>query len=280
MSFFQKSELTRYKPPATMIPKCGACGLLDQCQSPKMPVAGDGRKKVLLVGEAPGEKEDQQNKPFVGPAGRRLDWHLKGVGVRLFNDCWVTNSLVCRPPDNETPADLQIDACRPILLKTIQKLNPNVIVLLGRVALNSYLGPLWKDIGGMRSWAGQRIPLQKQNVWVCPTYHPSFIMREDNELLNDWYERHLRNAFDKTEKPWENGTPDYDNQIELVTNTEQAARKLRWMREQGGRISFDYETNCLKPDISLARIVTCSVCWNGQDTIAFPCHGEAIKEMG
>src|SRR5262245_43419820 len=88
-------------------PRCGLCGLLNKCQSPKMEVYGKGKNGILIVGEAPGANEDEQGIPFVGKAGRYLRGILHGLDVNMRNDCWLTNSLICRPPNNATPTSDQ-----------------------------------------------------------------------------------------------------------------------------------------------------------------------------
>jgi hypothetical protein len=98
-------------------------------------------------------------------------------------------------------------------------------------------------------------------------------------VLDLWFERHLEQAFRQEGRPWEE-VPDYGSQVLCVHDPDDAAEKLGWMRRQGGMTSFDYETNMLKPDSPDARIVSCSVCWEGKRTIAFPWHGKAKDVMG
>src|SRR5688572_528647 len=86
------------RPPT--IPKCGACGLLKGCKSPKMPVSGKGAKGILIIGEAPGRDEDIQGRPFVGATGEKLETTLRKLGVEMRRDCWLTNALICRPKAN------------------------------------------------------------------------------------------------------------------------------------------------------------------------------------
>ena len=91
--FFTLSESKQ--PTASKLAQCGLCGLYKHCLSPKMPPSGDGRKKILVVAEAPGENEDKQNTQLIGRAGQRLKFHLKQLGVDLHRDCWKTNAVIC-----------------------------------------------------------------------------------------------------------------------------------------------------------------------------------------
>src|SRR5690554_1278964 len=172
--FFPESTLIS-KPPLSLIPKCGACGLHKTCQSPKMPPSGKGRRKVLIVGEAPGAHEDEQGVQFVGKAGQFLQERLNELGVRMRTDCYITNALICRPPGNKIENKNAVDYCRPNLLRTLEEVEPHTVVLLGGTAVRSLVGALWKeDVGPLERWVGWNIPCTKPNVWICPTYHPSY----------------------------------------------------------------------------------------------------------
>ena len=167
--FFTADELSTVSPVASLIPRCGACGIYRQCKSPKMPVSGQGKQGVLIVGEAPGAVEDEQGKPFVGESGQLLRETLERLDVNVDRDCWVTNSLICRPPKNRTPTDKEIDYCRPNLINTIEEVQPKTIVLLGAVPVKSLIGWLWREqVGALGRWIGWRIPCQKLNAWICP----------------------------------------------------------------------------------------------------------------
>src|ERR1022692_2317444 len=100
MGFFNKTGVTSSKKPLALVPQCGSCGLYQTCLSPKMPVSGGGRRGILVVGESPGETEDRENTQFVGKTGNYLRSVLRDLDVNLDEDCWKTNSLICRPPGN------------------------------------------------------------------------------------------------------------------------------------------------------------------------------------
>ncbi len=277
--FFSSTEL-QSKKPAPKIARCGTCGLYKDCLSPKMPATGKGRKNILIVAEAPGKEEDARNTQLVGKAGQRLRQVLRKLGVDLDKDCIKTNAVICRPPDNETPENDQIVACRPNLLKTIQKNNPNVIILLGGTAVQSLLDDVWKEgAGTIGRWAGFCIPCQKPNAWIVPTYHPSYLERKSNKALDRLFKEHLKLAISQCRvKPWAE-PPKYKEQIEIIARPSKAAKIIREMERRGGPCAFDYEGTCLKPEWPGAEIVSCSVCWKGKKTIAFPWEREAIDAM-
>lgn len=272
------------KAPMSMLPKCGSCGLYKTCKSPKMPVTGQGRKKILVVAEAPGKDEDEHGIQLVGVTGQMFEDTLNKFDVDLRRDCWLTNALICRPPGNEIKTDEWIDYCRPNLIKTVEDLKPEVIILLGGTPVYSLLGWLWKeDPEGISRWAGFQIPSQRINAWVCPTFHPSYVMRsgkdrgeKTNPLVRMFYEKHLKAACKLKGRPWPDGPPNYKEQVTVLTSADEAARQLDKLRELGKPVSFDFETNMLKPDSDSSYVACCAVS-NGVTTISYPWVGEAVK---
>lgn len=274
--FFKRTELTQTLTGASLLPKCGACKLYLGCKSPKMPVSGQGRRKVMILGEAPGETEDDLGRPFVGRAGRHLREVLDKIGVDLDRDCWTTNALICRPPKNKTPTDNQVDWCRPNVQQTLRDLHPEVIIPLGKVAVRSLLGGLWRDdVGPMLRWVGWRMPCQALNAWVCPTWHPSFLIREENPVADRQFERCLRRAFKLKGRPWDE-VPNHPREVIVYHVAEAACPTIAALSHGDVPVAFDYETTTLKPEGPHARIVTCSMS-DGNATIAYPWHGEAVE---
>lgn len=275
--FFAGSVLAQSKPPPSLVAKCGACGLYKTCQSPKMPPTGKGKRKILVVAEAPGATEDETGTQLVGESGQLFRKMLKRYDVNLDRDCVKTNTLICRPPGNATPTDKQIGYCRPNLIKTINEVKPTTIILLGGPAVEAVIGWAWKEsVGPIGRWVGWNIPHQRLNAWICPLYHPSYLLRENNEALDLLYHRHLKKALSHTEVPWPNGTPNYKDQVECIMSPTKAAKAIRGFIERNRPAAFDYETNRLKPERSDSQIVCCSIS-DGKRTIAYPWHGEAIE---
>lgn len=279
MAFFKKTELamTRVGVEKTTA-QCSLCGLYRTCLSPKMKPTGQGQKKILIVAEAPGEDEDVRGIQLVGKSGQELIRCLARVGVDMRRDCVLTNALICRPPDNKIADNKMVDYCRPNLLDTIKAVNPETIILLGGVPMESLLGWLYKESSfTVETWAGWSIPAQRINAWVCPTWHPSYILRERNEVLTREFTRHLGLATRHEGRPWST-VPNYPSQVEPIISPAQAAMALRDFYSAGPRnFAFDFETATLKPESPHARIVTCSVS-DGKRTFAYPWHGETIQE--
>ncbi len=251
------------------IPQCGKCGLSQKCLSPRMEVGGKGKRRILFVGEAPGETEDHRGIPFIGVSGMYLRKVVENLGVDM-DDCWITNSIICRPQGNKIEQSM-IACCRPNLLKTIRQLKPNVIILLGGSAVESLIRGLWKqDMGGISRWVGWTIPLAEYGAWVCPTYHPAYLLRQDKDvILALTFKNHLKKALSLekiTPKPLD--LQKLESQIEIIQSHRKAEKRIWDLSKKSGILAFDFETSGLKPDRKKQRIVSISFCLDGKDTFA------------
>lgn len=279
--FFPESEALERKP-LSLIPKCGACGLFKSCKTPYMKFSGKGKKGIAIIGEAPGSDEDEKGRQFVGKTGRRLRDTLSKYGVNMIEDCFLFNALSCRPPRNYIKNEMMVEWCRPNVVKFIDETQPSTIILLGARSIKSVIGGFWRDdVGGISKWAGFQVPSHRPNAWICPTFHPSYVIREEerrNTVAAIWWERHLEAAVNLVGRPWtDDKVRDRTNEIKIILNPQQAAKSIRLMACFNRPIAFDYETNMLKPDSDQARIVSCSLS-DGKTTIAFPWHGNEVKE--
>src|SRR6202521_3198299 len=144
---------------------CIACPLhLTRIQA--VPGYGPVTARVMAVGEAPGENEDREGKPFVGAAGRLLTSLLEAVGLDR-RDIYITNIVKCRPPRNRDPEPIEVESCSHFLDEQIELLQPDVILLLGRHALTRLL----PSAGGISRLHGERLH-HNDRVFV-PLYHPA-----------------------------------------------------------------------------------------------------------
>ena len=167
---------------------CTACTL---CQSRTQTVFGSGAALAhwLVVGEAPGEQEDLQGQPFVGPSGELLDHMLFALGLtRSDSDTgepaarrvFIANTVKCRPPRNRNPGPEELAACEPFLLRQIELLKPRIILALGAFAIKALLRsdkPVGKLRGRLHSYQG---------VPVVVSYHPAYLLRQPLEKARAW----------------------------------------------------------------------------------------------
>jgi uracil-DNA glycosylase family 4 len=279
-ALFQMSEV-QSKAPISAAPKCGACGLYKKCKSPKMGYSGKGRRKILIIVDAPTNDDDQRGRYLTGTTGKRVQEALTKCGIDMLRDCWVTGALICHPGGVLKDAADMIDYCQPNLRNLIEELQPEIIIPLGMTAIKSLISMVWKDhdIGGMTRWHGWRIPCQKINAWICPTFHPTYLFFTKNPVPGMMFDNHIKAAATLDGSPWPDGFPDYEADIEVVMDVKRASRIIDKMIAKGGDVAFDFENNCLKPEPDHADIVCCSVCWEGKKTIAFPWHGEVVDAM-
>ena len=131
----------------------------------------------MIVGEAPGFNEDVQGKPFVGQAGKLLDTLLEGIGLRR-EDVYITNVLKCRPPQNRDPMPNEAAACAPYLSWQLKLVEPKVVIVLGRHALERLLpghGPISRVHGQM---------VERDGINYVAVYHPAAALH-NGSLVND-----------------------------------------------------------------------------------------------
>ena len=159
---------------------CTACKL---SESRMQTVFGEGPNQAdwLLVGEAPGQQEDRQGKPFVGRAGGLLTQMIRALD-KSREQVFITNTLKCRPPNNRDPLPDELKACEAYLLKQIELIQPKVMVALGRISAQALLKsdqPLGKLRGQVYQYGPNKIPL-------IVTYHPAYLLRQPGDKGKVW----------------------------------------------------------------------------------------------
>ncbi|MBN1423146.1 uracil-DNA glycosylase [Candidatus Fermentibacteria bacterium] len=158
---------------------CRACAL-HQTRRTAVPGAGNPNASLVMVGEAPGNQEDREGKPFVGPSGQLLRRLLNLAGI-ADDRYYLLNVLKCRPPGNRDPAPEEIDACRPFLDAQLVAVAPRLIVCLGRFAGREVLRRgdlLLRDMRGVVHRRG--------DAAVIVTYHPSALLHTDDYRVEAW----------------------------------------------------------------------------------------------
>ncbi len=154
--------------------KCKSCNL-STTRNNVVVAKGNPEAKMFIIGEAPGEKEDITGFPFVGRAGKMLDAVLESVDIDPLNDCYITNIVKCRPPENRRPSSSEIKSCISWLDTQIEYLKPAIVILAGSTAVEGYLGikePITKIRG---SW------VVKNGVKFMPIFHPAYLLRNPSK---------------------------------------------------------------------------------------------------
>jgi uracil-DNA glycosylase len=149
---------------------CVRCPL-HQSRTHAVPGEGSVPAKVFFIGEAPGGKEDALGRPFVGPSGRLLNGLLETAGLDR-QQVYITSCVKCRPPNNRTPHRNELDTCQSAWLnEQIDLVNPKIIVLLGRVAVQLLL----QDPRSLRQTHGEIVTRDGRRYLL--TYHPAVAFR-------------------------------------------------------------------------------------------------------
>lgn len=153
-----------------------ACNTCTQCPlsvTRHNVVFGVGPEKtpILFVGEGPGQREDEQGIPFVGPAGQLLDEMLSIIDLSREN-CYIANIVKCRPPQNRDPLQTEQDACIGWLRKQAALISPKIIVCLGRIAAMRLIDEGFRITRDHGRW------VQKGGIWFMAMFHPSALLRD------------------------------------------------------------------------------------------------------
>jgi len=146
---------------------------------------GNLKSNLMIIGEAPGQEEDEQGIPFVGRAGQLLNKMLLAINVDR-KDVYVTNVVPWRPPQNRTPTDQEILEFLPFLQKQIEIIKPKFLYLLGTTASKAILStPL--SLGKLRGkWYEYNTPNLGSPINVLVSYHPAFLLRSPNYKKEAW----------------------------------------------------------------------------------------------
>ena len=150
---------------------CTKCGLCEQRHNVVFGV-GNPQADVMFVGEGPGEQEDLQGQPFVGPAGKLLDDMLRIIDLSREHNCYIANIVKCRPPRNRDPLETEQDACIGYLRNQVALVKPRIIVCLGRIAAMRLIREDYRITREHGQW------VNKSGIWMTAIYHPSALLRD------------------------------------------------------------------------------------------------------
>lgn len=255
--------MRQQKPPLS---ECEKCCLDQQCLSPQMKWTGEGRKKILLLGEAPGKNEDEQGSQFVGQSGKLLREFLLENHIRMDKDCWKTNAIRCRPPNNRTPSLKEINCCKGFLHETLKELKPEKVFTFGKTALQAYMSGR-ESVTDVDKWIGRMIPDREWECWVYPMYHPAFLIRNGNDdVLFDIFFDQLAAAVEHK--------PDIStfapHVITQYKDPYSATIYLEGLLTYKGEVAFDIETIGISPYREGAKILSIAFSNGRSGATAFP----------
>lgn len=159
-----------------VVKSCKKCRL---CQNINNKVFGEGNKnaKIMFIGEGPGADEDIQGRPFVGKAGKLMNMAFEIIGLDR-NEVYITNVVKCRPPSNRNPEDDEASMCLNYLRNQVILLKPQIIVLLGNIALKNILGKEYGITASRGKW------VEKKDILYMPTWHPAALLRDETKKID------------------------------------------------------------------------------------------------
>lgn len=171
---------------------CTCCGL---CETRTQTVFGTGNKQTdwMVIGEAPGQQEDQQGLPFVGNAGLLLTEMLRAIGLNR-EEVFITNILKCRPPNNRDPKPEEAESCHGYLQRQFALIQPKIILAIGRISAQSLL----KTDEPLSRLRGK--PHTFNNTPVIVVYHPAYLLRSPTEKRKAWQDLQLAVLTHKNNK--------------------------------------------------------------------------------
>lgn len=160
---------------------CKNCNKCKLAQGRKNVVIGAGNKnaKIMFIGEGPGADEDLQGIPFVGKAGKLMNMAFAGIGINR-EEVYITNIVKCRPPMNRNPEKDEAESCSEYLKTQIELIKPEIIVLLGSVALKNILGEEYGITKARGTW------IEKDGIKYMPTFHPAALLRDETKKIAFW----------------------------------------------------------------------------------------------
>jgi DNA polymerase len=160
----------------TKCENCTDCVLNESRQNIVFSDGNPETAKILFIGEAPNETEDEIGKPFVGRAGKLLDEFLEEAGISRQDDLYIINTVKCRPPENRIPTDVEKSMCQKFMIAQIEIMNPKAIIFCGATALKSFRDEKKIQISKIRGkWFN--VTINGKEYKAMAIFHPSYLMR-------------------------------------------------------------------------------------------------------
>ena len=226
--------------------RCTDCGLYRTAQSICLMGQGPMPNKVMIIGEAPGHREDDINKPFSGACGAELDELFVKFSYPR-SQIYITNVVHCRPPRNRKPKPSEVKACMKWLKMEIEKVNPKFILLLGATAMKAF--PEIEKNGSVTETRGRWFEMDDRNIMV--TFHPGAILRDDRKqpIFETDIQKFLTTA--KMGKlPREKGL-----NFRIAKTKKDISECLEDLENTSSYVSFDIETSGLSPFLDNPKII-------------------------
>jgi len=253
---------------------CKKCTLSKNAENPFIPTGGEGRLKILLIGDSPGIADDKVGKHFQGVRGQVLRRIFRQqFRIDIDKDCWLEYSNHCLCTKEEGPTDGQIKTCAPRLRKVIEELKPKLIITLSSASIWSLCHDLnfEKKYVSDKNWRGIAIPEYRFNTWVVPMYSLRSLIKNKSEAhkignAEHVFVRDLRYALQYRNKPL---PKPLEPNIAFLYTKEEVDTLFTKILQENLEITYDYETNHLKPFLKKSKVL-CTGISSVSGTWAFP----------
>lgn len=280
--FFEVQEEEKPKKKSTVSYSCERCGLSEQCNTKDFSYVGEGKKKILIVGEMPSLREDGSGHLGMGPEFNFLKDHFKENGVFILQDCWYTTAIRCRPYGGKSPNQVSVMSCKEKLEALITELQPKLIILLGELPFKSVIYPNLRGRIGGTQWTmfmGEIIPDQNRGTYLAPISDPAYLLAKKRYADGNYskplferepgtyliWKRQLANILAHNNTFYKHT---YESECFTSTDIEDAKK---WLEDalDWEYVAFDFETTGIKPHRKGHRIVCVSIS-NGMYSFGFP----------
>ncbi len=156
---------------------------------------GNYQSQIMIVGEGPGQKEDETGKPFVGDAGMLLNKMLKAINIER-SQVYITNVVNYRPPNNRKPEPTEVTRYSEFLRKHISIIDPKILILMGSTAMESLFGSRIKITKERGNW--KDIIINNKTYHCIITFHPAYLLRQPEQKKYSWADlKEIRKKIDK-----------------------------------------------------------------------------------
>lgn len=250
--FFSTQETQSVLRPDGKTYSCHTCGLYrGDLNSPKIQPTGKNKKGILNVIEYVSDEDDKHEGHWMhSKYGHVIAREYQKNGIDIDEDCLNVHAVRCHP-GKRMPTNLEMDCCNILLMKLIREVKPKIIILHGKIPIQSVIGKRWKkDIGVINKWRGYIIPDQELGCFVAPVYSPPFAMT--NEVLMSIWQQDIKAALNAPEK--KKFHKYVKPKIKFIKDLS-VFDKIKPL----SNIAFDYETTGLKPHARGHQLVCASV---------------------
>ena len=204
---FENKPINRFKTKPTLEEKLGkldnlkeSIKMIEDCNlksNAKNIVFNDGdiNSPLMIVGEGPGQKEDEMGKPFVGDAGQLLDKMFKAININRHKT-YITNVVNYRPPNNRKPEPQEINRYSKFLREHISIIDPKILILMGSTAMESLFGSKLKISKARGSW--KELIINNKTYLTMITFHPAYLLRQADQKKYSWSDlKEIRKKIDQ-----------------------------------------------------------------------------------